>query len=111
MTIFDGKGDARGILARFRTSLTRSSRKKSDQEKSKNQLQSSEEQDGPHNSDSEAADLVIDGITESFIGEEQLKDFDPKGHADMVVNGTTHDAALDLDFTYEDGTITTAVHT
>ena len=44
-------------------------------------------------------------LADSFIGDEQLEDFDPRGRAGMEVLGPTADGAIDMDFTWDEGDV------
>ena len=96
--MFGGKGDAKGILARFSRTLSRD-RKKKQSSKSQSGLASSPE---GHETDDESTSPSVDAMADSFIDDSQLGSFDPKGHADITVRGARHDAALDMDFSYDE---------
>lgn len=99
MKLFDGKGDARGILARFSKSLKSSRDKFKGKSKSGESLGETREES---DADSESTDPTVEGIANSFIQDGDLEGFSPRGHADMSIRGATDDAALDLDFSYDE---------
>ena len=44
----------------------------------------------------------VDAMTNSFVNDEDLRDFDGRGNAGMEVVGTTQDGALDIDFSWDE---------
>ena len=103
MGLFDGRGDAkgnhRGLIRRFSESI-KERRSQRQQKREAKKLGSKNSKDA--DTSSESSDDQVEAYANSFINEEQLGDFDPSGHADMSVVGTTPDAALDMDFQYNE---------
>ena len=88
---FGGKADVRGFLARVSNSFGRL-KKHPDQPDAKSSA-----------GDSDSKELEVEAMAQSFINEDQLRDFNPGlGKANLQVLGESDDGALDINFHWED---------
>ena len=91
---FGGKADVRGFLARMSTSIGRHKKPR-------------EELDVKSSAgDSDSKELEVEAMAQSFINEDQLRNFNPGlGKANLQVLGESDDGALDINFHWEESDI------
>ena len=88
---FGGKADVKGFLARMSTSIGRHKKH-------------AEESDARSSAGESDKELQVEAMAQSFINEDQLRDFKPGlGTANLQVLGESDDGALDINFHWEEG--------
>ena len=84
---FGGKADVKGFLARMSNSIGRHKKGLGHE----------------GTSEDDAKEMEVENMAQSFIGEEDLKNFNPgMGTANLQVLGESSDGALDIGFVWEE---------